>query len=66
MVVNEAVQKGMWIKEVEGTRTTVSNLEGVIFEITLHPWQIYKIISYMSEVFLFAASVQETRVNSFH
>ncbi|XP_078171172.1 putative methyltransferase family protein isoform X2 [Carex rostrata] len=37
MVVNEAVQQGMRINEVEGTRTTVSNLEGVIFEITLHP-----------------------------
>jgi hypothetical protein len=36
MVVNEAVQHGMQINEVEGTRTTVSNLEGVIFEVTLN------------------------------
>ncbi|KAJ3698118.1 hypothetical protein LUZ61_001823 [Rhynchospora tenuis] len=35
MVVNEAIQHGMRISEVEGTRTTVSGLEGVIFEVAL-------------------------------
>ncbi|KAJ4763065.1 Protein-lysine methyltransferase METTL21B [Rhynchospora pubera] len=33
MVMNEAIQRGMQISEVEGTRTTVSGLEGVIFEV---------------------------------
>ncbi|OAY72022.1 Protein N-lysine methyltransferase METTL21A [Ananas comosus] len=35
VIVDEAVQRGMRIDEVDGTRTTVANLEGVIFEITL-------------------------------
>jgi predicted transcriptional regulator of viral defense system len=36
IVVNEAVQHGMQITDVEGTRATVSSLEGVIFEVTLN------------------------------
>ncbi|XP_072997290.1 uncharacterized protein [Typha latifolia] len=35
LVVNEAGQHGMQVNEVPGTRTTITNLEGVIFEITL-------------------------------
>ncbi|XP_010271830.1 PREDICTED: protein N-lysine methyltransferase METTL21A [Nelumbo nucifera] len=35
MVINEAVCHGMQISEVNGTRSVVGNLEGVIFEITL-------------------------------
>lgn len=35
VIVDEAVQRGMRIDEVDGARTTVANLEGVIFEITL-------------------------------
>lgn len=35
MVLNEAVQHGLDVKEVSGTRSIISNLEGVIFEITL-------------------------------
>uniref|UniRef100_A0A0E0EF33 Uncharacterized protein n=1 Tax=Oryza meridionalis TaxID=40149 RepID=A0A0E0EF33_9ORYZ len=31
----EAEKHGMHVKEVDGTRTTISNLEGVIYEITL-------------------------------
>ncbi|KAK9124820.1 hypothetical protein Scep_013666 [Stephania cephalantha] len=35
MVLNEAVKHGLQVREVEGTRSVVSNLEGVIFEIKL-------------------------------
>ncbi|KAF8396276.1 hypothetical protein HHK36_017891 [Tetracentron sinense] len=35
MVINEAIQHGMQVSEVPGTRSVVGNLEGVIFEITL-------------------------------
>lgn len=35
LVVSEAVGHGLQINEVDGTRTVVKNLEGVIFEITL-------------------------------
>ena len=35
MVIAEATQHGMLIREVAGTRSVVGNLEGVIFEITL-------------------------------
>lgn len=35
MVRTEAVKHGMQINEVNGTRSTISNLEGVIFEISL-------------------------------
>ncbi|KAL3530031.1 hypothetical protein ACH5RR_009353 [Cinchona calisaya] len=35
LVVNEAVGHGLQINEIDGTRTVVKNLEGVIFEITL-------------------------------
>ncbi|KAH7667289.1 Lysine methyltransferase protein [Dioscorea alata] len=35
MVINEAVRHGLDVKEVIGTRSIISNLEGVIFEITL-------------------------------
>ncbi|XP_010907990.1 uncharacterized protein [Elaeis guineensis] len=36
LVIDEAVQHGMQVNEVHGTRSTVANLEGVIFEITLN------------------------------
>ncbi|WVZ66860.1 hypothetical protein U9M48_016023 [Paspalum notatum var. saurae] len=35
LVLMEAEKHGMCIKEVDGTRTAISNLEGVIFDITL-------------------------------
>ncbi|OVA02012.1 Nicotinamide N-methyltransferase-like [Macleaya cordata] len=35
MVIKEAIQHGMQVNEVIGTRSVVGNLEGVIFEITL-------------------------------
>ncbi|KAF5751625.1 protein N-lysine methyltransferase METTL21A isoform X1 [Tripterygium wilfordii] len=35
IVVNEAVQHGLLINEVTGTRSIVGNLEGFIFEVTL-------------------------------
>ncbi|XP_062190365.1 uncharacterized protein LOC133893376 isoform X3 [Phragmites australis] len=35
LVFKEAEKHGMCVKEVDGTRTTISNLEGVIFDITL-------------------------------
>lgn len=35
LVLKEAEKHGMCVEEVNGTRTTISNLEGVIFEITL-------------------------------
>ncbi|URE30171.1 Putative methyltransferase [Musa troglodytarum] len=35
MVVSEAIRHGLQINEVDGTRSVVANLEGVIFEITL-------------------------------
>ncbi|KAJ3683880.1 hypothetical protein LUZ60_014107 [Juncus effusus] len=35
LVVSEAERQGMQVKEVKGTRTSISNLEGVIFEITI-------------------------------
>ncbi|KAK9154388.1 hypothetical protein Sjap_001868 [Stephania japonica] len=35
MVLSEAVKHGLQVSEVEGTRSIVSNLEGVIFEIKL-------------------------------
>uniref|UniRef100_A0A0E0EF32 Methyltransferase type 11 domain-containing protein n=1 Tax=Oryza meridionalis TaxID=40149 RepID=A0A0E0EF32_9ORYZ len=35
LVLKEAEKHGMHVKEVDGTRTTISNLEGVIYEITL-------------------------------
>lgn len=35
LIINEAVRHGMQINEVRGTRSTISNLEGVIFEINL-------------------------------
>ncbi|XP_068663853.1 uncharacterized protein [Aristolochia californica] len=35
MVVDEAVQHGMQVSEVKGTRSEVGNLQGVIYEITL-------------------------------
>ncbi|KAJ0977980.1 hypothetical protein J5N97_013454 [Dioscorea zingiberensis] len=35
MVIDEAVHHGMDVKEVKDTRSIISNLEGVIFEITL-------------------------------
>ncbi|XP_071929340.1 uncharacterized protein [Coffea arabica] len=35
LVVHEAIRHGLQINEVDGTRTLVKNLEGVIFEITL-------------------------------
>uniref|UniRef100_A0A0E0LNY4 Methyltransferase type 11 domain-containing protein n=1 Tax=Oryza punctata TaxID=4537 RepID=A0A0E0LNY4_ORYPU len=35
LVVKEAEKHGMHVKEVDGTRTTISNLEGVIYDITL-------------------------------
>uniref|UniRef100_A0A0D9X231 Uncharacterized protein n=1 Tax=Leersia perrieri TaxID=77586 RepID=A0A0D9X231_9ORYZ len=34
-VLKEAEKHGMHVKEVNGTRTTISNLEGVIYDITL-------------------------------
>ena len=39
LVLKEAEKHGMCIREVDGTRTTISNLEGVIFDISLkwHP-----------------------------
>ncbi|XP_058078417.1 uncharacterized protein LOC131226740 isoform X5 [Magnolia sinica] len=36
MVVDEATRHGMQISEVHGTRSVVGNLEGVIFEVSLH------------------------------
>ncbi|XP_054797023.1 uncharacterized protein LOC129302279 isoform X2 [Prosopis cineraria] len=36
MIVNEALKHGLQMKELPGTRHIVGNLEGVIFEITLH------------------------------
>ncbi|KAF7833598.1 protein N-lysine methyltransferase METTL21A isoform X2 [Senna tora] len=36
MIIKEASKQGMQMKEVVGTRRIVGNLEGVIFEITLH------------------------------
>ncbi|XP_006658031.1 protein N-terminal and lysine N-methyltransferase efm7 [Oryza brachyantha] len=35
LVLKEAEKHGMHVKEVDGTRTTVSNLEGVIYDIAL-------------------------------
>jgi hypothetical protein len=35
LVLQEAEKRGMHVKEVEGTRRTISNLEGVIYDITL-------------------------------
>jgi hypothetical protein len=35
LVLKEAEKHGMCVREVDGTRTTISNLEGVIFDITL-------------------------------
>lgn len=35
MVISEATKQGMKVKEVPGTRAVISNLEGVIFEISL-------------------------------
>ncbi|WOL08754.1 hypothetical protein Cni_G17507 [Canna indica] len=35
MVVNEAIKHGMRISEVDGTRSVMANLEGVIFEMTV-------------------------------
>ncbi|KAL4590580.1 hypothetical protein LXL04_003514 [Taraxacum kok-saghyz] len=35
MVPKEAVKHGLQIREVEGTRSVIANLEGVIYEITL-------------------------------
>ncbi|KAJ8467098.1 hypothetical protein OPV22_029650 [Ensete ventricosum] len=35
MVVNEAIRHGLQINEVDGTRSVVANLEGVIFQIIL-------------------------------
>ncbi|XP_020691900.1 protein N-lysine methyltransferase METTL21A isoform X2 [Dendrobium catenatum] len=35
MVINEAVKLGMEVNEVAGTRSIISNLEGVIYEIIL-------------------------------
>ncbi|OEL20650.1 hypothetical protein BAE44_0018330 [Dichanthelium oligosanthes] len=35
LILKEAEKRGMCVKEVDGTRTTISNLEGVIFDITL-------------------------------
>ncbi|KAG6536083.1 hypothetical protein ZIOFF_001126 [Zingiber officinale] len=35
MIVDEALKHGMQISEVQGTRSVVANLEGVIFEITM-------------------------------
>ncbi|KAJ1292125.1 hypothetical protein BS78_02G368500 [Paspalum vaginatum] len=35
LVLMEAEKRGMCVKEVDGTRTAISNLEGVIFDITL-------------------------------
>lgn len=35
MVLNEALVHGLSMKEVDGTRSMVGNLEGVIYEITL-------------------------------
>ncbi|KAK1280864.1 hypothetical protein QJS04_geneDACA015009 [Acorus gramineus] len=36
MVIDEAFQHGLEINEVQGTRTIVRNLEGVIFEMSLN------------------------------
>jgi hypothetical protein len=35
LVLKEAEKHGMRVEEVNGTRTTIANLEGVIFDITL-------------------------------
>lgn len=35
MVTEEAIQHGLQIREVDGTRSVIANLEGVIYEITL-------------------------------
>jgi len=35
LVLKEAEKHGMCVREVDGTRTTISNLEGVIFDISL-------------------------------
>ncbi|KAG6531798.1 hypothetical protein ZIOFF_005623 [Zingiber officinale] len=35
MIVDEALKHGMQISEVQGTRSVIANLEGVIFEITM-------------------------------
>lgn len=35
LVLKEAEKRGMVVKEVDGTRTTITDLEGVIFDITL-------------------------------
>jgi hypothetical protein len=35
LVLKEAEKHGLCVEEVDGTRTTISNLEGVIFDITL-------------------------------
>ncbi|KAI3707705.1 hypothetical protein L6452_26334 [Arctium lappa] len=35
MVIKEAIQHGLQIHEVDGTRCVIANLEGVIYEITL-------------------------------
>jgi len=36
LVLKEAEKHGMCVREVDGTRTTISNLEGVIFDIFLN------------------------------
>lgn len=35
MVISEAVRHGLVINEIDGSRTVVKNLQGVVFEITL-------------------------------
>lgn len=35
LVLKEAEKRGMLVKEVDGTRTSITDLEGVIFDITL-------------------------------
>uniref|UniRef100_A0A453AXY6 Uncharacterized protein n=1 Tax=Aegilops tauschii subsp. strangulata TaxID=200361 RepID=A0A453AXY6_AEGTS len=35
LVLKEAEKHGMVVEEVDGTRTTITDLEGVIFDITL-------------------------------
>jgi hypothetical protein len=35
LVLKEAEKHGMRVEEVEGTRTTISHVQGVIFSITL-------------------------------
>jgi hypothetical protein len=35
LVLKEAEKRGMLVEEVEGTRTTISHVQGVIFSIAL-------------------------------